>query len=127
MTISALQDLNTYYTTDLNADMILVSDTTSINQQILNLLGTTPTELLFEPEYGSLLQSYLFDPIDSVTAYNIKIWVLKAIERWLPFITMIPNQSSILPDVVNQGYNIKITYSIVGTTTIGSVQGQLSA
>lgn len=127
MAESPLLDLNTYYTTGVKANEILITDTDSINQQILNLLSTSPNDLLFEPEYGSLLQHYLFEPIDATTAYNIKIWVFKAIERWLPFITMVPHLSSIIPDNVNQGYNVKVVYSVVGTDRSGSVQAQLSA
>ena len=127
MAVNPLQDLNTYYTTGFKANEILTNDIDSINQQILNLLSTSPTDLLFEPEYGSLLQNYLFEPIDSTTAYNIKIWILKAIERWLPFVTMVPSLSSVIADNKNQGYNVKITYQIVGTDRTGSVQAQVSA
>lgn len=123
---SGLKDLNTYYGTAYKTNQVLVDDIDSINQQILNLLGTNPGEILFEPDFGSLVQRYLFEPIDSATAYNIKIWVMEAMMRWLPFIDMIPSQSSVIPDEINQGYNIKITYSIRNTDKIGNVQAQLT-
>lgn len=125
-TLDPLSDINTFYTTGLKANEILVNNTDSINQQILNLMATTPTDLLFEPEYGSLLQSYLFEPVDASTAFNIKIWVFRAIEKWLPFIVMIPDQSSIIASSDGQGYNVEIYYYIVGTDTTGSVRAQLS-
>ena len=123
---NSLADINTYYGVGFKSNQILVDSVDSINQQILNLLSTSPSELLFEPEFGSLVQYYLFEPIDATTAYNIKIWVLKAIERWLPFITMIPNKSSVIPDEINQGFNVKVVYSVVGTDQVGSIQAQLS-
>lgn len=124
--MSTLLDLNTYYGTTYKANELLVDDATSINQQILNLLGTTPGEVLFEPEFGSRVQAYLFEPISTITAYNIKIWVMEALTRWLPFITMIPDKSSVIPDQSKDGYNIKIVYSIANTDQIGNVQAQLS-
>ena len=126
MTIKPLLDINTYYGTGFKSNEILVDNTDSINQQILNLLSTSPSELLFEPEFGSLVQHYLFEPVDANTAYNIKIWILNAIERWLPFITMIPSQSSVIATNDGLGYNVQVTYSIVGTDQVGSVQAQLS-
>ena len=56
--MSTLLDLNTYYGTTYKANELLVDDATSINQQILNLLGTTPGAVLFEPEFGSRVQAY---------------------------------------------------------------------
>lgn len=123
---NALTDLNTFYTTEYKANEIIVSDLDSINQQILNLLATSPGEILFEPDFGSLLQYYLFDPLDSSTAYNIKIWIMEAMARWLPFLEMIPSKSSVLPDTDTQSYNIKVTYLIKDTDRVGNVQAQLN-
>jgi phage baseplate assembly protein W len=126
MATDYLTDLNTYYGTVFKANQILLTSTDALNQQILNLLNTSPADVLFEPEFGSLVQHYLFEPIDSNTAYNIKIWVLEAIERWLPFIEMVPEKSSVLPNLATQSYNITITYSIKNTDQIGSVKAQLA-
>lgn len=126
MANSPLLDINTFYTTGSKANEILLSGTDSVNQQILNLLSTTPTDLLFEPDYGSLLQNYLFEPVDATTAFNIKIWIFRAIERWLPFIAMIPNQSSVIAGDDGLGYNVEVYYYVIGTDVVGSVQAQLS-
>lgn len=121
-----LSDINTFYTTGKKATEILVTNTDSVNQQILNLMATTPNDLLFEPEFGSLLQSYLFEPVDPHTAFNIKIWIFRAIEKWLPLIAMIPEQSSVIANTDGQGYSVEIYYYIVGTDAAGSVRAQLS-
>lgn len=126
MISNPLKDINTFYGTTYKVNQILVDDVDSINQQILNLLNTTPGDVLFEPEVGSYIQRYLFEPLSSATAFNLKIWIVEAVARWLPFITMIPSQSSVIADPSTQSYNIKITYSINNTDKVGNVQAQLS-
>ena len=126
MAVDPLSDINTFFFVGSKSNEIIVTGTDSINQQILNLLSTTPSDLLFEPEFGSLLQNYLFEPVDATTAYDIKVWVYRALERWLPFISMIPDQSSVIASNDGQGYNVEIYYYVVGTDTTGSVRAQLS-
>jgi phage baseplate assembly protein W len=124
--LNSITDLNTSYLTGFKANDLIVTGTDAINQQILNLLSTSPKDILFQPELGSMLEYYLFEPIDTNTAYNIKIWVLEALERWLPFITMLPEESSVIPDLQNQSYNIRITYRVNGTDVISNVLAQFS-
>lgn len=127
MAVDPLQDLNTYYGTAFKSKEALLTGMDSINQQILNLLGIIPSEIPFEPTYGSSLQSYLFEPVDPTTAFNIKILIFRAIERWLPFIAMIPSESSVLADNKQEGYIVTISYAIKGTDQTGSVRAQLAA
>ena len=122
-----LKDLNTFYGVGLNSKQITLDTTNSINNMILNLLTTVPGERLFEPEFGSWLNHFLFEAIDTITASNIREWIIKAIERWIPFIELDQTRLQVIPDLDNQVYRLILYYSIIGTDKAGKLEAGLSA
>ena len=122
-----LSDLNTFYNIGFNSRNLLIGGEDSINNSILNLLSIIPGELLFEPEFGSYIQRYLFDPVDALTASSIKEWTIQAIKRWLPHLILDINKSVVIPNSDNQSYTVLIYYTILGNEGQTFFQTGLSA
>lgn len=125
MSNDSLSDLNTFYTTGYKSKVDVIEGVAAINNHLLNLIATTPSEIFFEPNYGSYIQHQLFEPLDDNTAFEIKVWLVDAVNRWLPFIAIDTGQTSIIPDESIQGYRCSIVYSILGTGQQGLLQTDL--
>lgn len=84
----------------------------AIEQGLDNLLQTVRGERLFRPDFGSVLDSVIFDPAHEITKYGVITALANTLnqeERIEPIridVTLVPDQSMI--DVV-------IEYRIVGT------------
>ena len=64
---------------------------TSYNQaksNLKNLLLTKKGERIAQPQFGSGLQSLLFEPIDSEFENKITDTITESVEKWLPYITI---------------------------------------
>ena len=64
---------------------------TSFNQaksNLKNLLLTKKGERIAQPQFGSGLQSLLFEPIDSEFEIKITDTITESVEKWLPYITI---------------------------------------
>ena len=64
---------------------------TSYNQaksNLKNLLLTKKGERIAQPEFGSGLQSLLFEPIDSDFENKITDTITESVQKWLPYITI---------------------------------------
>jgi len=55
-----------------------------IRQACRIILGTHPGERVMHPEFGSALDSFVFDPNDSGLAGRIGFFVRQALELWEP-------------------------------------------
>jgi len=51
----------------INSDIVVASDDIAINNAISNILTISRGELVGNPEFGSNLQQYLFEPADEIT------------------------------------------------------------
>lgn len=126
MSNDPLSDLNSFYQTGFNSKLIVLEGVDAVKNLILNLLGTTPGDILFEPTYGSYIQQQLFEPLDSFTAFEIKVWLQDAVIRWLPFVVIDMGSTSIIPDTSIQGYRATIVFSIAGTDQQGILQTNIT-
>lgn len=54
----------------------------AVRESIINLLSTEVGSRIMNPELGLLLDRYLFDPIDSITADKIHYDIVTAIEKF---------------------------------------------
>jgi len=66
-----------YYNKQLKRDVILKDvqgsyDLQAIKNSIINIFLTSPGQKILNPEFGLDLRRYLFDPVNSSTAYKIK-------------------------------------------------------
>jgi phage baseplate assembly protein W len=64
---------------------------------------------IFQPTYGSMWYQFLQEPIDDITAGNMRIAMIQAISKWEPRITLDYSNTSITPDLTIPGYVVKIS------------------
>jgi len=104
---------------DINESIItgvLVEDISSIYQSINNILNTTPGERIFNPEFGIDLASWIFDLINTSSAFAILSEITGAINRWEPRVFVEFGQSTVTPNYDNNLYDINIIFSIANMT-----------
>lgn len=112
-TFQTFKDLSvTFKKHPVTDDLITVKDKAAIVQSIQNLLLTRKGERLFQPQLGSDLQRSLFEPLDYGTAGNIRSQVKEVLKRWEP--RVIVEEVLCEPDMNNNGYEVEVSYKIVG-------------
>lgn len=91
-------------------DLLTVRDERAVNLSVKNLLSTSFGERLFRPNIGGSLRSLLFEPIDGITAMEIRDRVLKTLLDHEPRI------SNVYVDVISKpdenSYSVTVEYSI---------------
>ena len=110
------RDINiTFKKHPVTDDLVVSKDASAIKQAIVNLLLTNKGERLMNPTYGSDIRSYLFEPMDFGTANQIKNNIRDTIETFEPRIRVL--QISATPNFDDNGFDITMTYNVVGTDT----------
>ena len=81
----SFKDINmTFKKHPVTDDLVVSRDASAIKQAIINLLLTNKGERLFNPNYGSDIRSYLFEPLDYGTATQIVGNIKHVIGKWEP-------------------------------------------
>ena len=110
----SFKDLNiTFKKHPVTDDVVVSRDASAIKQAIVNLLLTNKGERLMNPNYGSDIRRYLFEPLDYGTANQIKGNIRDTIERFEPRISVVRLKASTNYD--DNGFDITMTYSVRGT------------
>jgi uncharacterized protein len=81
-----------------------------IKSSIYNILSTKKGERVFLPEFGSNLQSLLFEPMDNITRKIAQNIITEDIQRWEPRVTLL--ESSVGSDTETGSLYIKVKYII---------------
>lgn len=107
----------------------LLPNESAINNSLFNLFNCPVGARgpIFQPEYGTILNRLVHEPLDYYTANKIRVYVLQAVQRWEPRITLDMANSSITPDITIPGYVITLYYTITVTTQQGSGTFQLTS
>lgn len=110
--------------TDLNNDYgetstrIRLTGTDAIKAQVRNILSTPIGSEAFEPEFGSMLPFRLFEPITSLTAWQIENDTVSAISRWMRGRINV-NRSQCKAEAFERedaaGYYIRLVYNEIET------------
>ena len=110
----SFKDINmTFKKHPVTDDLVVSRDASAIKQAIVNLLLTNKGEKLMNPEYGSNIRSYLFEPLDYGTAAEIKGNIKYTIDRWEPRINILNLNAT--PNFDDNGFDVDMTYEIRGT------------
>lgn len=88
----------------------IVTNEDALNQNIAAILDTPIGSKWFRPEIGSQIDSFLFDPIDEVTADRIKFEMETALERNGEN-RIVFDRVDVIPDPQNSQYYVNIEYS----------------
>ena len=110
----SFKDLNiTFKKHPVTNDVVVSKDASAIKQAIVNLLMTNKGERLMNPNYGSDIRRYLFEPLDYGTANQITGNIKSTIDTFEPRITVLNLRA--LPNMDDNGFDIEMTYEIRGT------------
>ena len=112
----SFKDINmTFKKHPVTDDLVVSRDASAIKQAIVNLLLTNKGEKLFNPNYGSDIRSYLFEPLDYGTAQQIIGNIEFTIAKWEPRIQILDLDA--VPNYNDNGFDVQMTYQIIGTDT----------
>ncbi len=110
----SFKDINiTFKKHPVTDDLVVSRDASAIKQAIVNLLLTNKGERLMNPNYGSDIRSYLFEPLDYGTASQITGNIKYSIDRWEPRISVLNVNAA--PNFDDNGFDVEMTYQIRGT------------
>ena len=110
----SFKDLNiTFKKHPVTNDVVVSKDASAIKQAIVNLLLTNKGERLMNPNYGSDIRKYLFEPLDYGTSYLIKGNIESTISKFEPRISVL--RISCKPNYDDNGFDVEMTYRIQGT------------
>jgi uncharacterized protein len=83
---------------------------------IKNLLLTKRGERLMQPQFGSGLQEFLFEPITDEIADRIESEILNTIALWLPYITVNSIEVDTTSDREQSTINLNLSFSVANGT-----------
>ena len=97
----------------VTGDLVVSKDASAIKQAIVNLLLTNKGERPFNPDYGSNIRSYLFEPLDYGTAAQIESSIKSTLDKFEPRIEL--RDIETYPNYDNNSFSVDMTYVIVGS------------
>ena len=103
----------TFQSNPLNNDLIGIKNDNAIARSLRNIVFTTPGEKFFNESFGSRITESLFDNIDEITSSVIVDEITESINRYEPRVKL--NKVKAYPDYENNGFDVIITYDVVGT------------
>ena len=110
----SFKDLNiTFKKHPVTDDVVVSRDASAIKQAIVNLLLTNKGERLMNPNYGSDIRRYLFEPLDYGTANQITGNIKSTIDTFEPRLSVLNLRA--LPNMDDNGFDVEMTYEIRGT------------
>ena len=110
----SFKDINiTFKKHPVTDDLVVSRDASAIKQAIVNLLLTNKGERVMQPDYGSDIRSFLFEPLDIGTAVQIKNSINYCLATFEPRIAV--NMIEVLPSYEDNGFSVELTYSIRGS------------
>jgi len=96
----------------VTGDLVVSKDGSAIKQAIVNLLLTNKGEKLYNPEYGSDIRDYLFEPLDYATAAQIKQNIMFTLGKWEPRIEV--DVLDVKANWDENGFDVELVYTIRG-------------
>ena len=94
-------------------DLVVSRDASAIKQSIVNLLLTNKGERVYQPDYGSDLRKFLFEPMDFATAAAIQNKILSTLSKFEPRIGVLSIEA--VPNFDDNGFEVEMTYEIRGS------------
>ncbi len=97
----------------VTGDLVVSKDASAIKQAIVNLLLTNRGERPFNPDYGSNIRSYLFEPLDYGTAAQIEESIRSTLAKFEPRIEVMDIHT--YPNYDSNAFSVDMTYEIIGS------------
>lgn len=86
------------------------SEAQKVKESIWIILRTSLGERVYRPDFGSRLSELVFEPLNSTTLIQIRVYVLEALEVWESRIDV--DRIDAEPDPVRGRVDIKIDYHL---------------
>jgi phage baseplate assembly protein W len=93
-----------------NRDIGVITNAQAVLESVYNILLTEPGQHPMNPELGTFLSRYLFEPIDYVTAGMIEETVKFSIEKFEPRVFDVT--VNVVPDEDNNDYTVNIYFYV---------------
>jgi len=83
-----------------------------VKSSLRNLFNCVPGQRArtFQPTYGSIWLHFIHEPICDMTAQKMETFMVQAIEKWEPRITLDLANTAIIPDTTIPGYKVRIAF-----------------
>jgi phage baseplate assembly protein W len=98
-----------------NRDLVIKKNEEAVKTAIRNLILTNKYERPFQPNFGSNIKKFLFDPINQITQQNIKDEIAHTIETYEPRANLI--EVRVTPYLDDNAYRVTIVFSIININT----------
>jgi len=98
-----------------NRDLVIKKNEEAVKTAIRNLILTNKYERPFQPNFGSNIKKFLFDPINQITQQNIKDEITHTIETYEPRANLI--EVRVTPYLDDNAYRVTIVFSIININT----------
>tara|TARA_B100001063_G_scaffold59899_1_gene54113 strand:- start:7147 stop:7548 length:402 start_codon:yes stop_codon:yes gene_type:complete len=102
----------TFQSNPLSNDLIVLKNENAIARSVRNIIFTVPGEKIFDPDFGTDINASLFELLDETSAVVIKEQIEYSLETYEPRIRLL--DVIVVPDFEGSGYDVEISYSIVG-------------
>ena len=110
----SFKDVNiTFKKHPVTNDVVVSKDASAIKQAIVNLLLTNKGERPFNPDFGSDIREYLFEPLDYGTSTGLKTKIAGVIDKFEPRIGIV--RLDVYPNDNENGFDIELVYQIRGS------------
>ena len=112
----SFKDINiTFKKHPVTNDLVVSRDASAVKQAIVNLLLTNKGEKLFNPDYGSNIRKFLFEPLDYATAAQVKRNIESTVLTYEP--RVIIEDLRCIPNFNDNGFDVEMTYTLKGVDT----------
>lgn len=109
----AFKDISMTFTRNpISNDMISLKNDRAIARSVRNIVLTIPGERPFDPDFGTDINSSLFELMSPITANIVKEQISYSIKRYEPRVELI--EVIVEPIYDYNQYNVIINYKIVG-------------
>ena len=99
-----------WFANPMNGDIGKAIGPEAVKNSLLSILKTNYHERLFQPEFGSNIRQYLFEPMTPITAANIKTAVIDSVEAHEPRANVL--HVEVTPDEENNRYKVSIIFDL---------------
>ena len=118
-TVTKFKDFSLSFTRNkITNDLLVKKENAAIKQAVINILLTEKGERLYNSDLGSDVRGYLFEPLDYATAASIKSSIFNTIQTFEPRIAI--TSLDCFPDFNDNGFNVEMSYNVVGSDIIPS-------
>lgn len=100
---------------------VVVEDMRAVQNKLFNLLRCHLGSRFRQPEFGTRLHEFVHQPCDQYTANEILRDFLRAIERWMPEMSLIMTQTYVLPLDNRAGFHVRVAFYVPRLQQQGSL------